>query len=184
MAWFYASAHLLARRRGDGFSLAAPVRPEDLLPLLRLAKGRRCVAELGTGTAWTAVALALADRHRQVVSYDPVYHPQRGWYLRRAGAQARERIDLRSEPGEAGPGDDDPPVEFLFIDIGGHGREETAAAFRAWRGSLAPGAVVVFHDYGSRFVGVAEAVAELGLRGHVTGESLFVWRAPQPSKEE
>jgi predicted O-methyltransferase YrrM len=182
VAWFYARAHVLARRRGDAYSLIAPTRPEDLSPLLRLAKGRRYVVELGTATAWTAIALALADRDREVVSYDPRPHPLRVWYLNRAGARAIARIHLRSLPGQSGPADGDPPAELLFIDIGGHTREDTVVAFLAWRDSLAPGAVVAFHDYGPHSPGVAEAVAQLGLRGHVAGQSLFVWSA-QPASE-
>jgi len=179
VALFYARAHVLARRQGDAFSLVAPARPEDLSQLLALAAGRRYVVELGTGTAWTAIALALADRRRQVVSYDPVWHTQRVSYLRIAGAQARARIRLRSQRAERGSADGDARVEFLFIDIGGHTRADTVAAFLAWHRSLASGAVVAFHDYGPHCPGVAEAVAELGLRGSVTGESLFVWHAPR-----
>jgi Methyltransferase domain len=182
VAWFYARAHVLARRRGDAFSLIAPTRPEDLSPLLRLAKGRRYAVELGTGTAWTAIALALADRHREVVTYDPRPHPLRVWYLNRAGDRAIARIHLRSLPGQSGPADGDPPAELLFIDIGGHTREDAVVAFLAWRDSLAPDAVVAFHDYGPHSPGVAAAVAELGLRGHVAGQSLFVWERPSARK--
>ncbi len=51
-------AQARARRTGDAFSLASATRPADLARILRLAAGRRDVVELGTGTAWTAVALA------------------------------------------------------------------------------------------------------------------------------
>lgn len=183
VAWFYVRAYALARRHHDQFSVAASARPEDLGQLLATAKGRRYVVELGTATAWTAVALALADTSRQVVSYDPVLHPQRAQYLRLAGADARARIRLRVEPGESGPADDDPPADLLFIDISRHERADTIAAFDAWRDALAPDAVVAFHDYSPQFPGVAEAVDELGLRGSLTGQTLFVWRTSQSASE-
>ena len=37
------------------------------------------------------------------------------------------------------------PVDFLFID-GDHGREAVPADFQAWRGLVAPGGVIGFHD--------------------------------------
>ncbi len=68
-------------------------------------------------------------------------------------------------------------MELLFIDSL-HEREPAAAAFRAWQGALAAGAVVVFHDYGHpAYPGVAEAVSDLGLEGRRSGGQ-FVWRAP------
>jgi predicted O-methyltransferase YrrM len=179
VAWFYLRAHAIARRRHDEFSLVAPVRPKDLSQLIALARGRRHAVELGTGSAWTVAALALAERRLEIVSYDPVEHTHREDYLRLAGAGATARIHLRPAPAESGPDQHDPPVELLFIDIGGHSRSDTVATFRAWRDSLAPDAVVAFHDYTPLFPGVPMAVAQLGLAGRVAGESLFVWRAPE-----
>ncbi len=52
------------------------------------------------------------------------------------------------------------------------------AAFAAWRDALAPGAVVVFHDYRHPdYPGVRDAVRELALDGYEVG-GVFVWRAP------
>jgi hypothetical protein len=118
-----------------------------------------------------------------VVTYDPVEQPGQVWYLGLAGAEARARVHLRHEPGQRGPRDADPPVDFLFIDIGGHSRADTVAAFVAWRSSLARDAVVAFHDYGESFPGVAMAVAQLGLKGEKLGQSLFVCRFPQPAND-
>lgn len=178
VARFYVRADAYARTHGDAFALTRPARPEDLAALLGVAKGRRHVVELGTGVGWTAIALALADHSRRVLSYDPVWHPHRVAYLRIAGEGARERVELRLKPGEDGPADGDQAVDLLFIDIGGHSRADTIAGFLAWRAALAPGAAVAFHDYGPAFPGVAEALGALGLTGSVLGESLFVWIAP------
>src|SRR3954449_10179842 len=45
-----------ARRRAvhsdDRFTLASAIRPVEVAVLLRVARGRRSVVELGTGTAW------------------------------------------------------------------------------------------------------------------------------------
>ena len=136
------------------------------------------MVELGTGAGWAAAALALADRRRQVITYDPAAHSRRESYFALIPARARARIHPRSEPAARGPVDGDPPVELLFIDIGGHTRMDTVVAFMAWKRALAPGAIVAFHDYGPEFPGIAQAITALGLSGEVTGRSLFIWRAP------
>jgi predicted O-methyltransferase YrrM len=174
VAWFRLRARRLARRTGDEFSRVSVTRTDELGRLLVLARGRRRVVELGTGTAWTAIALALADPRRRVVSYDPIAREERERYLDLAGV--REQIELIELPGESGPPDGAPPAELVFIDSS-HEREETLAAFFAWSGHLTPGAVVAFHDYNEpQYPGVTEAVDELGLRGEVFGH-LFIWAA-------
>lgn len=179
VARFYLRARRHAHRRGDRFSLDSAARPQELAELLRLADGRKVVVELGTGTAWTAIALALDEDRRRVISYDPCVRDEREGYLALAGAGVRDRIELRTEPDTSGPHSGDSQVEFLFIDSL-HEREPAAAAFRAWREALAPGAVVVFHDYGHPgYPGVAEAISDLGLDGRRSG-GLFVWQASTP----
>jgi predicted O-methyltransferase YrrM len=177
IALFYWRARRHALRSGDHFSLASAARPGELRELIALARGRQEVVELGTGTAWSAIALACADPRRRIVSYDPSVRAERERYLELAGARVRERIELRAEPDTRGPHHGDPPVQLLFIDSE-HGRAPVLGAFRAWRDALAPGAVVVFHDYGHPdYPGVREAVAELGLAGNKSG-GVFVWGAP------
>jgi predicted O-methyltransferase YrrM len=174
---FYWRAHRHARRTGDQFSLASAARPGELAGLLSLARQRRAVVELGTGTAWSAIALALADGGRRVISYDPSVRPQRDRYLDLVRASVRARIELRERPDSDGPQPGDPPVELLFIDSS-HDRNSVLCAFRAWRHALAPGAIVAFHDYDHPvYPGVRQAVAELQLVGRESG-GLFVWRAP------
>jgi Methyltransferase domain len=175
VAWFRTRATGVARRISDDFSLLSVMRPDELGHLIRLARGRRFVVELGTGTAWTTVSLALADSARTVVSYDPVVWDTREHYLELAGS-ARERISLIQQPGESGPQPEDPPTELVFIDSS-HDREQTLAEFAAWREALAAGAIVAFHDYDEpAYPGVTEAVRELGLQGETFGH-LFVWTA-------
>jgi predicted O-methyltransferase YrrM len=174
--WFLWRARRLARRRGHEWGLRAATRAGDLAELLRLARGRDRVVELGTGPGWTAIALALDDSARRVVTHDPVEHDHRAEYLALA-PRAGERIEWVAAEGVAGAGASRDPVELLFIDST-HEREPTLAEFRAWRPRLAPGAVVAFHDYGHPdFPGVEEAVRELGLEGERRG-GMFVWRAP------
>jgi predicted O-methyltransferase YrrM len=177
VARFVWRAHRHAHRSGDRFSLASAARPAELAGLLALARDRTAVVELGTGTAWSAIALALGDRARRVVSYDPCVRPERAAYLELAGRSVRERIDLRAEPDSQGPRADDSPAQLLFIDSS-HERESVMSAFSAWRDALAPGAVVVFHDYRHPdYPGVRQAVVDLALSGSESG-GLFVWRAP------
>jgi predicted O-methyltransferase YrrM len=174
---FYWRAHRHARRMGDRFSLDSAARPAELAILLALARERSSIVELGTGTTWSAIALALADGARRVISYDPCVRPQREAYLGLVGSSARERIELRDQPDSQGPQPGDPPVQLLFIDSS-HDRDSVVAAFRVWRSALAPGAIVAFHDYDHPdYPGVRQAVAELELAGRESG-GLFVWQAP------
>jgi predicted O-methyltransferase YrrM len=113
---FIMRARAHAWRSDDRFSLASAAGPADLAVLLSLARGRQHVVELGTGTAWTSVVLALADPARRVISYDPEQRAHTTSYLRLAGAGARGRIELRGQADSAGPHDFDRPVELLFID--------------------------------------------------------------------
>jgi predicted O-methyltransferase YrrM len=176
VARFYWRAWRLALRENDRFSVASAARPAELRQLLVLARGRTRVVELGTGTAWSAIALALDDRARTIVSYDPTVRVERESYLALVGADVRARIELRAEADSAGPHSGDAPVELLFIDSE-HEREPVLGAFAAWRGALAAGAIVVFHDYGHPdYPGVRVAVQELGLSGEEVG-GVFVWRA-------
>lgn len=175
------SFHVRARRRarelGDEFSLVSASPPHDVARILRLARGARRVVEIGTGTAWTTIALALDDDERRVVSYDPIAVEHRPSYLELVPGQVRERIELVEGFGEPGARARSERVDFLFIDSS-HDRAETVATFRAWEPHLAPGAVCAFHDYEHpEYPGVAEAIAELGLDGRAEGE-LYVWRKP------
>ena len=175
VAWFQARARRAARAAGDEWSLISATRPDDLGRLLALARGRREVVELGTGTAWTAIALAVADPARRVTTFDPIVRPERRRYLELAGPRARARIELRDEPGDRGPGDLG-GVDLLFVDSS-HEREPTVREVEAWRPALAPGALVVFDDYDHPdYPGVRQAIDQLGLAGERSG-TLFVYRA-------
>ena len=176
VAAFYARAERTARRSGDRFSLDSAARPGELGRLLRLSRGHLRVAELGTGTAWTAIALALAEPRRTVLSFDPIVRPERELYLRLCSPDARGRIRLEAVEGAAGA-ERSGQVDLLFVDST-HSREATLAEFAAWRPRLAPGAVVAFHDWRHPdYPGVTEAIEALGLEGEEHGP-LFAWRAP------
>lgn len=176
VALFYSRARRLAARTGDEWSLGSATKPESLGRLLAVAHGRRRVVEIGTGTAWTTIALALADRDRRVLSFDPIVRPERERYLDLAG-RARARVDIVDGPGEAGLGNRPGPVDLVFVD-GSHERERTIETFRVWSETVEPGGAIAFHDYGNdEYPGVTEAIRELGLEGRVERD-LFVWRRP------
>ena len=169
VARFHRSARRLARDTGHTWGLEAATTPVDLAHLLRLARGRRAVVELGTGPGWTAISLALADPARRVTSFDPVVHEHRDAYLALVPPATRERVRFVRAEGAAGAADHPGGVELLFVDST-HERAATVAELRAWEPRLASGATVVLHDYGHPdFPGVAEAARELGLAGTVTG---------------
>jgi predicted O-methyltransferase YrrM len=176
VALFYSRARRAAARNGDEWSLRSATGPRSLATLLRLARGRRRVVEIGTGTAWTAAALALADRERRVLSFDPRVWPERDRYLALAGPDAASRIELIAAGGEDGPGEHAFRPDMVFVD-GSHERELTVRTFTSWRPALAPGAIVAFHDHDNpEYPGVGAAIRELGLEGEVAGD-VFVWRA-------
>src|SRR4051812_15366423 len=139
VAVFYLRAWFTALRSQDRFTLDSASRPSDVAVLLALADGYNTTVELGTGTAWTTIALALADSTRRVASYDPVIRPQRERYLALIPEQARARIALHHEPAEAAR-PEPASVGFLFIDCA-HDSKTTAGAFRAWETAIAPGRV-------------------------------------------
>ncbi len=169
VAVFQWRARRLAKRVGHAWGLDAAASPADVGTLLRFARGRREVVELGTGPAWTAIALALPDPARRVTSYDPVVHEHREDYLALVPERVRERIRFVALEGVAGAADHPGGVELLFVDST-HERAATLAELRAWEPRLADGALVALHDYGHPdFPGVAEAVRELGVEGAATG---------------
>lgn len=174
VALFYVAALALAAIRRDRFTLASATRPDDLETLLELADGSRTVVEVGTGPGWSALALALADPRRRVVSFD--IEPRRAeTYARLVARSVRNRVRFVLAPGADGASQED-SVDFLFIDSS-HELDETVETFEAWQPTLAAGAVVVFHDYGdAQYPGVKQAVSQLGLAGEVSGD-VFIWRA-------
>ena len=176
-ARFYLRALRHGRRSGDTVSLAIAARPRELAELLRAAHGARTVAEVGTGTAWATIVLAIADPSRRVYSFDVREHEERAGYLALAPADVRARLDLAVRDGREGPPPELPVIDFLFIDSS-HDLEETVATFRLWSERLRSGGTVAFHDYDNeRFPGVAGAVAELGLAGEERA-GMYLWRKP------
>jgi predicted O-methyltransferase YrrM len=172
VARFHWRARRLAWRAEDRFSLVSATRPSDLSVLLGLARDRRRVVELGTATGWTAIALALADPRRQVITYDPALRPERERYLGLVAPAVRDRIEFVHAPGSRGPLDPG-AVDLLYVDSS-HEREATIAELEAWRPVLRPGSLIIFDDYlHPRYPGVREAVQALGMQGTQRG-TLYV----------
>jgi predicted O-methyltransferase YrrM len=142
--------------------------------LLSAASGRRLIVELGTGTAWTAISMALADRERVVLSYDPIQRPERERYLQLVSSETRRRLTFVSASGDEGPRGGE-TIDLLYIDSS-HDREDTIREIEAWRPALGEGSLVVFDDFGNaEYPGVEEAVRHLGLAGEER-RGLFVHR--------
>lgn len=165
VALFQWRAWRLAWRAEDGFSPLSSTPPRKLAVLLSAAEGRRRIVELGTGTAWTAISLVLADPRREVLSYDPIRRPERERYLRLVSPETRRRLTFVSASGDEGPRDSE-TVDLLYIDSSHH-REDTIREIETWRPVLEEGSLIVFDDFGnSEYPGVEEAVRELGLEGN------------------
>jgi hypothetical protein len=183
VAWFLGRALCVAIVSGDAFSMRSAAAPHQLALLVRMARGRRQVVELGTATGWTAAALALADRARVVVSCDPHIQPGRGRYLRLLRSSARARIELVHAAGVEAAAMDVHEVDLLFIDSS-HERQATIDEWHAWRPRLAPDALVVFHDCDHpEFPGIARAIEELGLSGQRRA-GMFVWRVSEAHRPD
>lgn len=172
-AMFYVRASARSLRLDDRWSFWATLPPRELAALVELARGRKSVVELGTGTGWTTLVLALAEPGRIVRSYDTQVKPQRAAYFALADADSRRRVLLvegRGEEAEPPP----EPVDLLYIDSN-HEREIVRRSFERWRDRIACGGFVAFDDYvNDNYPGVREAVSELGLEGRIVGR-VFVW---------
>jgi predicted O-methyltransferase YrrM len=177
---FYLRACALALRRRDPFALRTSTKPRELRLLLRAARGRHRVVEIGTGSAWTASVLALADPARQVVTIDRIVRPGRVGYLGLCPRPVRDRVELvdaAAEDADATARAAPASVDLLFVD-GNHQAAGVIAALEAWGSRLAPGALVAFHDWDNpAYPGVREAIAQLELDGHGEGD-LYLWWAP------
>jgi predicted O-methyltransferase YrrM len=162
-----------AIRLGDIWSLWSTLPLKELSKLLELSRTRNRCVELGTGTGWTALALALNDSECTVVTFDPRPSPFRDQYFQLVESATRERVRVVVQRGETPP----PvpfPVELLFIDSL-HEPEAVCESFRAWENRLSPDATVVFDDYDNpSYPGVRRAVETLELSGERFGR-LFIW---------
>lgn len=164
VALFQWRAWRLAWREGDVFSQVSSTRPRKLAALLDVARGHRRVVELGTGTAWTSISLALADKQRVVLTCDPIERPERERYLQLVSTEAQLRLTFASTAGDRGS-QDKKVVDLLYIDSA-HDRESTIREVRAWWPVLKKGSVIVFDDFAHpEYPGVKEAVTHLGLEG-------------------
>lgn len=174
VALFQWRAWRLAWREGDRFSQVSATRPCKLAVLLRASRGCGRVVELGTGTAWTTISLALADRGRVVLSYDPIERPERERYMQLVNPGTRRRLTLVGAAGDEGPRDDG-KVDLLYIDST-HDRDDTMRELQVWRPVLGQGSLIVFDDFAHpEYPGVEEAVRRLGLGGEQR-QGLFVHR--------
>src|ERR1700683_3028429 len=173
IALFYVRALAIALRAGDRRSMVGSSRPRELAALLKVAKGKRSVVEIGTGTAWTSIALVLSDKLRHVSTYDPLAYDERQLYLELLNESGRARLDLIAGYGH-NPRDQDDSPDLVFIDSS-HEHDETMQTFTVWASRLAPGGTIAFHDYGDpAWPGVKQAIEDLGLTGDARGY-LFIW---------
>ena len=113
----------------------------------------------------SVAAVSYARNAGKVDGYDAV---------RASSSTNKAAGNLVAAPGHEARGED---IELLFVDSS-HDRDATVAELRAWQPRLAPGALVVLHDYGNpAYPGVGEAVTELGLSGREHA-GLWLWEAP------
>jgi predicted O-methyltransferase YrrM len=173
-ARFYVRASIRSLALEDRWSFWSALPPQELSVLVDLARDRKSVVELGTGTAWTTFVLALAEPGRQVRTYDTQVKPQRPAYVALADVESRARVAFVEGRGEEAELPET-PVDLLYVDSN-HSRDVVRRSFEHWRPTIAQGGFVVFDDYvNDHYPGVRQAVADLGLHGRTEGR-LFVWQ--------
>jgi len=114
-----------------------------------------CVVEIGSfrGRSATALAMGLAgvSSPAKIVSIDPhLEHPHNVDHVRIALAQIGEGdrlVQFRGTSGEAHKLIRPESASLVFVD-GDHSYEQVVADFENYRGIVAPGGCLVFHDYG------------------------------------
>jgi hypothetical protein len=177
LAWLRLRLVLRAARIGDPFVQQGDVTwPRDLRAVLRAASGCSRCAKVGTGVAWTTLALVSDDPGRTVVTYDPVVREHRASYLELVPETVRRRIEFRHGRGDLGPRPDDEAFDFVFLDSL-HTRDHVRRELRSWLPRLRSGGVLAVHDCGPARPEVGQAIADVGLSG-VTDGTVFVWRKP------
>jgi len=174
---FRRRAIALALRSRDLKAIRYTVPTSQLKLLLGVTEGRQRIVEIGTGWGWTAATLVLAHPDSWVQTYDPVVPPLRSAYLDLLPDEARARVELVHARGEDAP-PSNREVDALFIDDA-HDTAEIVATVARWRPVLAPGAVLIFDDFGEEYYpGVNVAVEELGLAGYQRGRFYVVEALP------
>lgn len=177
VAWFYLRAISTARRLEDTTTFALALPPPDLAKLLEVAEGYEHVVELGTGPAWTAIALALGDERRRVTTFDQRILAHRVRYLDLVRSSVRDRIDFRPEPIERAPEVLRDQVDFVSINSSGD-PDRTIASYESADKIVRPGGLVVFLPYGEGSEGAGDAAREVPSDDSLDG-GVFVWRKPR-----
>ena len=118
----------------------------DMLFLLNLAKGRKAkrILEVGTYRARTTCALQLNCPDAEIVSYDIQMLDS----LYRQSLRDKPKVQLRhaSFSASANALRQEPPFDLIFVD-GSHRFEDVVEDSRLALELLAPGGIVVWHDY-------------------------------------
>jgi hypothetical protein len=118
----------------------------DMLFLLNLAKGRqsRRILEVGTFRARTTLALHLNCPEAEIVSYD--IQVLDSPYRRRLPDRSKVKLRHASFSASADELRKEPAYDLVFVD-GSHRVEDVIADSRLALELLAPGGVIVWHDY-------------------------------------
>src|SRR5919198_6560552 len=143
VAWFYLRADATAARIGDSASSQSALAPRDLARLLEIVADHEEVVQLGTGGAWTAIALALGDEVRQVIAFDPVIRIERVQYLELVRPGVRARIDFRPEPFEHAPR---AVADRALVVVDGSRGEDDPVVYLSAQEIVRPGGTVVVHS--------------------------------------
>jgi predicted O-methyltransferase YrrM len=161
---------------------------ELLYTFAALVPADQAIVELGSyrgkSTCYLATGAAL-DNHAPVYAVDAWSEEVSAWrYAVLSALPSPVFEDFTAQLDKAGVRDgvqvirslttlaaelyDGPPVGLLYID-GDHSRAAVLADFRAWRGHLAPDAVIIFDDFGvTKNPGVSLAVGDLEASGELT----------------
>jgi hypothetical protein len=173
--WFYLEAVGTAVRNGDGWTLERVPPGEELAHLLEVASGSKRVVEIGAQTGWTALALALSDHDRSVISFGrPGASQGPGRYAGLVDASVRARVGSRERRVEEVPPVMPGPADIAHVDLSPP-YAETYGALVAAALVVRPGGLVVVRGGGE--LDTLALIEELDLEASIV-DGLIVGRKP------
>jgi hypothetical protein len=173
--FFYLEAVGTAVRRNDRWTLDRVPPAEELAQLLEIATGSERVVEIGAQTGWTALALAVSDERRSVISFRrPGASQGPGRYAHLVDASVRARVGSREQRVERVPGAMPGPADLAHVDLSQPYADMYAALVAAGL-IVRPGGLVVAR--GGRVLETRALIEELDLEATVV-DGMVVGRVP------
>jgi hypothetical protein len=173
--FFYLEAVGTAIRRNDRWTLDRVPPAEELAQLIEIASGSERVVEIGAQTGWTALALAVSEEKRSVISFRrPGASQGPGRYAHLVDASVRARVGSREHPVERVPRAMPGLADLAHVDLSPPYADMYSALIAAGL-IVRPGGLVVVR--GGRELETRALIEELDLEVSIV-DGLVVGRTP------